>query len=343
MSNKDSVGARRAGEREALDVYLSGLDGGPLLTREEEADLARRAGGGDERARRRLIEKNLRLVVSVAKKFRGAGMEFEDLIQEGNLGLLRAVEKFDPDERCKFSTYATWWIKQAVGRGIADKGRLVRIPVYLREELLKATRFRGSAKQRLGREPSDEEVAEALGWNASRRENVEAAVRSAPSSLDAPAAPASEGRAGASVGDLVEDPRPPEAGGAADPGEWAAEQDELKALSAAIGRLPERQRTLLSLRYGLDGGAPVTVRALAEREKVSKERLRQILRDAEASLRELFPSAAPPGRPADEEDRPAAVGEPATSVGLALRRRRGPSEELEDLEDALGAPLAEAG
>ena len=146
-----------------LAGYFAKVGQGTLLTPEEELDLGRRARAGDARARTRLIEKNLRLVVSVAKRHRGMGLPFEDLIQEGNVGLIRAVERFDPDMGNRFATYATWWIRQAIGRAIEDKSRTVRLPVHTGEKARRAARVRNELSAQLGREPTDEEVAERLG------------------------------------------------------------------------------------------------------------------------------------------------------------------------------------
>ena len=149
---------------ELLAKYLAHIGQGNLLTHKEEIDLSMRAKAGDMRARQRLIEKNLRLVVSVAKKYRGYGLPFEDLIQEGNIGLMKAVEKFDPDRGWRFSTYATWWVRQAVQRAVADKGRTIRIPVHRGDKLRKMARVYNEMASETEREPRDEEVAARLGW-----------------------------------------------------------------------------------------------------------------------------------------------------------------------------------
>ncbi|MGH3148359.1 MAG: sigma-70 family RNA polymerase sigma factor [Rubrobacter sp.] len=152
--------------------YFARIDKGELLTHAEEVDLSMRAKAGDKRARQRLIEKNLRLVVSVAKKYRGQGLPFGDLIQEGNIGLMKAVEKFDPDRGFRFSTYATWWIRQAVQRAVADKGRTIRVPVHMGDKIRKMARAYNELSSEMEREHTDEEVAARLGWCAEQVRDV---------------------------------------------------------------------------------------------------------------------------------------------------------------------------
>jgi RNA polymerase primary sigma factor len=260
---------------ELLPDYFGRIDKGKLLTHQEEIDFSKRAKAGDKKARQRLIEKNLRLVISVAKKYRGMGLPFEDLIQEGNIGLMKAVEKFDPDRGWRFSTYATWWVRQAVQRAVSDKGRTIRVPVHMGEKIRKMARTYNELSAELEREPTDEEVAERLGWIVDEVRNVKDAMSDA-SSLNRPLGSEEDG---SELGELVEDER------ASDTAGEVMREMETEGLQAAIERLPERHRYVLVRRYGLDDQESGTLAELSEELKVSRERVRQLQREAERMLR----------------------------------------------------------
>ena len=266
----------REGETpELLAKYLSHIGQGNLLTHQEEIDLSNRAKAGDKSARARLIEKNLRLVVSVAKKYRGYGLPFEDLIQEGNIGLMKAVEKFDPDRGFRFSTYATWWIRQAVQRAVADKGRTIRVPVHMTEKIRKMARTYNELSAEREREPTDEEVAERLGWTIDEVRDVKDAMPDA-TSLNQPLSSDSDS---SELGELVEDERASDTPGTVMRGMESAQ------LGEAIERLPERNRYVLLRRYGLDSQEPATLAQLSDELGVSRERIRQLQREAERMLK----------------------------------------------------------
>jgi len=259
---------------ELIAGYLVKISRDRLLTHAEELNLSRRAKAGDERARQRLIEKNLRLVVSVAKKYRGYGLPFEDLIQEGNIGLMKAVEKYDPDRGFRFSTYATWWIRQAVQRSVIDKGRTIRVPVHMAERIRKMGRAFGELLSEYGRDPTEEEIAERLGWSV---EEVRAATRATPDATSLNKTLGAEEGA-AELMDIVEDVHAPETP------DTVIQEMETAGLWAAVGRLPERARYVLVRRYGLDGREKSTLADLAEELDLSRERIRQIQSEAEKLL-----------------------------------------------------------
>ena len=266
----------REGETpELLGKYLSHIGQGNLLTHQEEIDLSKRAKAGDQKARQRLIEKNLRLVVSVAKKYRGYGLPFEDLIQEGNIGLMKAVEKYDPERGFRFSTYATWWIRQALQRAVADKGRIVRVPTHMGEKIRKLVRTQNQLSAELGREGTDEEVAERLEWSADEVREVKEVVPD-PMSLDRPL---NTEESASSLGSFIEDERASDT-----PGEVIREAEEAW-LGEAVGGLPERHRLILVRRYGLDERKPATLAEVGDELKMSRERVRQVQRQAELMLR----------------------------------------------------------
>jgi RNA polymerase primary sigma factor len=260
--------------------YFGQIGRGKLLTHEEEIDLGRRTRDGDETARSKLIEKNLRLVIPVAKKYRGMGLPFGDLIQEGNVGLMRATDKFDPEKGFRFSTYATWWIRQAVQRAVADKGRTIRVPVHMGEKMRKMARTYNELSTELERAPTDEEVAERIGWEVERVKDVKSAIPDA-TSLNQPL---SSEEGSSEVGDLVEDES--ESGMI---GEVVREL-ETRRLMESVERLPERQRRVLVRRYGLDGEKPAILADLSEELHVTRERVRQLQREAEQALRNEWES-----------------------------------------------------
>ncbi|MGF1471602.1 MAG: RNA polymerase sigma factor RpoD/SigA [Rubrobacteraceae bacterium] len=267
--------AREMDTPELLAKYLSHIGQGELLTHDEEIDLSHRAKEGDKRARQRLIEKNLRLVVSVAKKYRGYGLPFEDLIQEGNIGLMKAVEKFDPARGFRFSTYATWWIRQAVQRAVADKGRTIRVPVHMTEKIRKVSRAYNELSVEQEREASEEEIAERLGWNLDEVRLTMSAMPDA-TSLDQPV---STDETSSQLGDFIEDDK------VSDTPDTVMKEMETVQLKEAIERLPERARYVLVRRYGLDDRDPATLAELGEELDISRERVRQLQREAERILK----------------------------------------------------------
>ena len=255
-------------------MYLKEIGNVPLLSTEEEVALAQRVEEGDESAKKQLIEANLRLVVSIAKKYVGRGMPFLDLIQEGNMGLMKAVDKFDYSKGFKFSTYATWWIRQAITRGIADTGRTIRVPVHMVETINKTLRMTRTLLQELGREPTPEEVADRLGVPVARVREVLKISRD-PVSLDTPIGEEDDSH----LGDFIEDDS------ALSPADSAAFSMLREELSTALESLTDRERQVVQLRFGLIDGRARTLEEVGKEFNVTRERIRQIEAKALRKLR----------------------------------------------------------
>ncbi len=250
---------------DSLRLYLREIGKVPLLTADQEVSLAKRIERGDMGAKQHMIEANLRLVVSIAKGYLGRGLSFLDLIQEGSLGLIRAVEKFDYRKGYKFSTYATWWIRQAVTRAIADKARTIRIPVHMVEKLNKVVHIERQLVQRLGREPQPEEIAEELDIAVHEVREI-LRMSQLPVSLEKPIGEDED----SSLGDLVPDDQ------AESPFDTASLSLRREDVEVALSALPERERRVIELRYGLDGSQPYTLEEVGRAFGVTRERIRQI-------------------------------------------------------------------
>ena len=255
-------------------MYLKEIGRVPLLTAEEEVDLARRMEAGDESARHRLEEANLRLVVSIAKRYVGRGMLFLDLIQEGNLGLLKAVEKFDYSKGYKFSTYATWWIRQAITRAISDQARTIRIPVHMVETINKYIRISRQLLQELGRDPTPEEIAKHMGLSALRVREI-MKIAQEPVSLETPIGEEEDSH----LGDFIEDEA------ALDPADAASMMLLKEQIADVLKTLAPREAEVLRLRFGLEDGRSRTLEEVGQSFGVTRERIRQIEAKALRKLR----------------------------------------------------------
>jgi RNA polymerase primary sigma factor len=275
----DDKAERSAGAttQDPLKLYVRQIGDGPLLTPAEERELARRKDEGDEAAKRRLIESNLRLVMSITRNYVNSGVPLLDLIQEGNLGLIRAVEKFDYKMGYKLSTYATWWIRQAVTRAIADQGRTIRLPVHVVDQVRRVMRARRILTQKLNREPLPDEIAKESGFEVKRVRELLELVED-PVSLETPV-----GDGDSMYGDMIEDVNSEK------PDESLAEMLRGAELQTALSQLSERMRHVLELRFGLSGAAPKTLEEVGAELGVTRERVRQL---ESRALRELQ-SAAP--------------------------------------------------
>ena len=255
-------------------MYLKEIGKVPLLSAEEEIELAKRMENGDQEAKKRLAEANLRLVVSIAKRYVGRGMLFLDLIQEGNLGLIKAVEKFDYRKGYKFSTYATWWIRQAITRAIADQARTIRIPVHMVETINKLIRVSRQLLQELGREPTPEEISEEMGMPVDRVREI-LKISQEPVSLETPNGEEEDSH----LGDIIQDDNVPV------PAEAASFTLLREQLVEVLGTLTEREQKVLRLRFGLDDGRARTLEEVGKEFNVTRERIRQIEAKALRKLR----------------------------------------------------------
>ena len=266
-----------AQSQDPLKLYVRSIGGGPLLTRAEERELARRKDAGDEEAKKQLIESNLRLVMSITRNYTKAGVPLLDLIQEGNLGLIRAVEKFDYKMGYKLSTYATWWIRQSVTRALADQGRTIRLPVHVAEQVRRLLRSRRTLAQKLNREPTQGELAKEAGLEEKRVCELLDLVE-VPVSLETPV-----GDGESLYGDLIEDVN------STTPDETTAQRLRARELANALSHLNPRMRRVLALRFGLDGESPQTLEEVGVGLGITRERVRQLEARALRELRVAAP------------------------------------------------------
>ncbi len=265
LENEDLTVPEGTGAEDPVRAYLKEIGRVPLLNAEEEMELAKQADQGDEEAKKKLAEANLRLVVSIAKRYVGRGMQFLDIIQEGNLGLIKAVEKFDYQKGYKFSTYATWWVRQAITRALADQARTIRIPVHMVETINKIGRVKRELVQELGREPTTAEISERAGISSDKVMEI-LQIGQDLVSLESPVGEEDDSH----LGDFIADDK------AASP-EEAAEKEMLREqLNMALSYLTEREEKVLRLRYGLDDGRERTLEEVGAIFDVTRERIRQI-------------------------------------------------------------------
>ncbi len=278
FTDSDDFESSLSSEGIAIDdpvkIYLKEIGRVPLLTAEEEIELATRMAHGDKYARKRLSEANLRLVVSIAKRYVGRGMQFLDLIQEGNLGLIKAVEKFDYTKGYKFSTYATWWIRQAITRSIADQARTIRIPVHMVETITKVKKVSSQLLHENGHEPTPQEIADRLGITVDRVREI-LRISQDPVSLETPIGEEEDSH----LGDFIPDEDEPA------PAEAASRTLLKEQLSEILGTLTPREEKVLRLRFGLEDGRPRTLEEVGKEFDVTRERIRQIEAKALRKLR----------------------------------------------------------
>jgi RNA polymerase primary sigma factor len=280
VEEKDPYDAVAAITQDPLKLYVRQIGDGPLLTPREERELARRKDAGDEAAKRRLIECNLRLVMSITRNYTKAGVPLLDLIQEGNLGLIRAVEKFDYKLGYKLSTYATWWIRQAVTRALADQGRTIRLPVHVAEQTRKVLRARRILAQKLNRDPEIPEIAKEAGFTPERVQELLDLIED-PVSLETPV-----GDGESVYSDLIEDTKSDR------PDDATTKLLRSRELAGALRRLSPRMRRVLALRFGLDGESPQTLEQVGLGLGITRERVRQLESRALRELRQAAPGLA---------------------------------------------------
>ncbi len=266
-----------------LETYLRDIDQVPLLTAEEEVALGRRVQQGDDRAREHMIRANLRLVVSVAKRFTGRGLSLPDLIAEGNLGLLKGIEKFDPEAGFRFSTYATWWIQQTIRRALINQAKTVRVPSYMVEILSKWRRVSNEMENSLGRKPTAQEIADQLGLSAANLRVVKQALNTNSSS----------GTGDELLNNISED-HPGVAAERLTPDEIALKKDALQTLRDILELIDRREASVLRMRYGIEGEEPATLEQIAKALGISRERVRQVEREALRKLHAYVVEGVPP-------------------------------------------------
>lgn len=259
---------------DTVQMYLKEIGRVELLTAEEEIELAERIKQGDEEARRKMVEANLRLVVSIARRYVGRNVLLLDLIQEGNMGLMRAIDKFDPSKGFKFSTYATWWIRQAITRAIADQGRTIRVPVHMVERINKQRQVSRSLLQDMGREPTPEEIADFMGVSVDQVEQTMKAAHE-PISLETPIGDETN----SNLSDFIQDKE------SIAPAEAAASQILKEQMNDVLDMLTDREERVLRLRFGLDDGRARTLEEIGNKLGVTRERIRQIQLQAIRKLR----------------------------------------------------------
>src|SRR5215468_2006519 len=258
----------------SIKIYLQEIGGTPLLTVQEEIDLAARIKQGDQKARAWMIKANLRLVVKIAHDYSNFGLPFPDLISEGNIGLIKAVERFDPGKGGKLSTYSAWWIKQSIKRALANQSKMIRLPVHLVDKIWKMRRVALQISEELGREPTDEEFAEEIGISSAKLSQLKT-VSIRPASLDAPIGDDDSTEFGEIVGDEA----------AQTPFELFRDKNMCDELSELLAVLDDRERKIIFERYGLDGGKPKTLEEIGKKFGVTRERIRQLQNIALAKLR----------------------------------------------------------